>query len=134
MIAIGVAHTAFGPVIFGDLLWPALGEGLFDKTASLAAPSGRRVAFWYMFMGFAVLLLGMLMDGLAARHAASRIAGMGAGVLALVGALMMPASGFWLLLVPARASSPVLAGMSPRPRLSRSNKRFQLARRSAWLH
>lgn len=100
VVAIGVAQCLFGVVVLGDLLLPAVREGLFD-TIGVSSPPERNMAYWFLLLGVMTLMLGGLMD---------RMERAGVGTpgflpwgflgLAVVGCVMSPASGFWLLWVP----------------------------------
>ena len=61
----------------------------------------RMWAFWFLYFGFVLLLVGELLVWLAASgHAVPRFVGWALLARTLVGVVVMPASGFWLMLIP----------------------------------
>lgn len=66
------------------------------------AAAGQRIAFWFVGAGLLLALVGLTVD--AIERDGARLPRMGGIVLlawALAGAVLDPASGFWLLLPPA---------------------------------
>lgn len=100
LVLTGVVHCAAGFVIFGDVLLPILREGVFNtlRPETYVARGG---AFWFFFTGFLVLIFGGLVDEVERRRIEFP-AFLPWSLLAfsIAGCVMMPASGFWLLLVP----------------------------------
>ncbi|MDO8847687.1 MAG: DUF6463 family protein [Coriobacteriia bacterium] len=97
---IGVLHTIVGGMIFGFVL-PGIIESGFFNTVGEGQPDARNAAFWFFFCGFLLILFGGLLD--QTERSGTRIpayVGWGFAAFAVVGAAMMPQSGFWLLLVP----------------------------------
>lgn len=98
LVAIGLLHTVFGVVAFRSV-WEALfQEGLLNTVNRQPL---REAAYWFLFFGFVLLLLGALIDWCEAQQ--SRLpAFLGWGLLAmtLVGVVVMPISGMWLALIP----------------------------------
>ena len=99
LLAIGLLHTAFAVVVFSPV-WAALvREGGWNTVNRQPL---REAAYWFLFFGFVVLLLGALVDWCEAQE--YRLpAFLGWGLLAMTvgGVLVMPLSGMWLALVPA---------------------------------
>jgi len=93
LVALGVAHIAFGMVKYRTPLRDALKAGFI---AQFSAPESRRIAFWFVLFGFPLLLAGHL-----AVHAAVRgdleTLGLVAGhvmVISLIGVAAFPRSPF----------------------------------------
>ncbi|UOQ52553.1 DUF6463 family protein [Hymenobacter cellulosivorans] len=99
LIGIGLLHTVFAIMVFSPI-WAALvREGLLN---TVNRQLQREAAYWFLFFGFVVLLLGALIDWCEAQG--SRLpAFLGWGLLAMtvVGVAVMPVSGMWLALIPA---------------------------------
>ena len=102
LMTVAILHTLFGLVTFRAQWAQLLSAGLFDAVAGDVA---RGKAVWFVLCGIALLLFGLAVDALE-KVAAPMPAAVGAGMLALtlVGILLMPASGFWLLFPPAIAA------------------------------
>jgi hypothetical protein len=102
LMVVAVLHTAFGLVVFRAQWAQLLEAGLFDGVAGDVA---RGKAVWFVLFGIALLLVGLVVDALE-KLAAPMPAAVGAGLLllALVGVLLMPGSGFWLVFPPAIAA------------------------------
>jgi hypothetical protein len=115
MMGIAALHTLFGVVVFGGTLLTLVREGL---VATIDAQYDRGAAFWFLYTGFTLGLLGAWMDECEAEG--RRFPGyLVVSLAALVGAgaLIMPRSGFWLLIPPVlgaiarnRRSLPARAG------------------------
>lgn len=98
--ALGVGHTIWGLVAYHDQvggivrdLPGAVGDGIFDKRHSRDA---RASAFWFLFVGPMVALLGELHDSAEAnadRHA-QRVAGASVLAVGVAGEVTIPRSGF----------------------------------------
>lgn len=100
VVAIAVVHFLFGLVMFGDLIAPAVREGFFN-TIGEAHPAERNMAYWFLMLGFVTLMLGVMIDRVE-RAGIGIPAFLPWGFLAftVVGCVMSPASGFWLMWVP----------------------------------
>jgi Family of unknown function (DUF6463) len=97
--AVGVLHTLFGLVGFRGLWSELLREGLVN---TVHGQPEREFAFWFLFLGIWAILLGALVHRWEVEH--GRLPGFfGWSLLAITIAMLvpMPASGAWLLLVPA---------------------------------
>lgn len=95
--AVAVIHTAAVVSFYGDGLGDIVGDGMFH--AAPEATGTPDAAFWYLFSGVGVLILAYLIHwietnarGLLPPVAWSLV------VLAGVGVLVKPTSGFWALL------------------------------------
>ena len=101
MIGVGVMHSLIGFILYGTTLREIIGAGVWD-TLHPGMPA-RYLAFWFMFAGVAAMLIGYLADWIE-RHARGALPhGLGWTLLgiALVGAIVTPISGFWLVFPPA---------------------------------
>lgn len=100
LVAIGVVHTLVGLAFFGDVAGPILRDGVFNTVGPHTSPD-RGIAFWYFMNGFLVLIVGGLLHHLErAGVGAPRFLAWSLLGLAVVGCVMIPASGFWLLFIP----------------------------------
>jgi len=102
LVIIGIIHNLFGIVAGWRVLLDATSAGLIGAWDS---PSTRGL-FWFLVTGFALIAIGLL----AARLERSGVAIPWSfivllGLLTLTGVVLMPASGFWLLLFPVTASA-----------------------------
>jgi hypothetical protein len=99
LIAAAVIHTLFG-VWFGRAALVAMArDGFFN---SVDPHRDRQLVFWFIFAGLALLLLGHLVCW-AAAQAVRLPAFLGWELLALAVAcgVLMPVSGWFLILIPA---------------------------------
>jgi len=102
LMAVAVLHTAFGLVVFRAQWVQLVQAGLFDGVAGDAT---RGKAVWFVLFGIALLLFGLVVDAME-KVAAPMPAAVGTGmlILTLLGVLLMPGSGFWLVFPPAIAA------------------------------
>ncbi|MCP4539668.1 MAG: molecular chaperone GroEL [Chloroflexi bacterium] len=100
LIGIGVVHSIGGFLFFGPILSALFNEGLFN-TITVSGDIGREAAFWFLFGGFMVMIIGGLVDRLErlGEHLPAFL-GWSFAALTILGAIIMPASGFWLLIIP----------------------------------
>lgn len=100
ILAIAALHTLFGFVVFGNIVMALIGDGLFD---AVGATPMRGAVVWFLLAGFFMATTGMVVDVMEANGLQNRLAPVGCLLLAisLLGIALMPASGFWLMLVPA---------------------------------
>jgi hypothetical protein len=95
---IGILHSIFGLVVFRGILGGLLREGLLN---TVDMQPDRNAAFWFLFGGFALLIIGGLIDWAEKKKLAlPSFLRWGFAVLTVVGCVIMPKSGFWLLIVP----------------------------------
>lgn len=99
LMVIGVIHSVVGFVEGRGIIGELFREGLFN---SVNDQPERQAAFWFLFGGFVIIIMGGCIDWIERRDIEmppflkwSFLA------LIIVGCVMIPASGFWLLLVPA---------------------------------
>jgi hypothetical protein len=101
ILVIAVIHTVFGAVAFRGVAAPVLREGVFNSVR-IQDTSERTVAFWFFISGLLLFIVGGLVDQ-SERLRIRLPAFLQWGLLALaaIGSVLMPASAFWLLFVPA---------------------------------
>ena len=98
VLGIAAAHTLFGVVFFRRTVLTLVDEGL---VATVRDQADRGAVFWFFYTGFALALVGAWMNE---RETEGRpfpgylVASLAA--LTAAGALIMPRSGFWLLIPP----------------------------------
>jgi hypothetical protein len=105
LMATGVVHQLVGVLVglgLGDELG---GRNLFAEiagaggVAAIEPDLGRMTLFWFLFFGFAMLMLGSLMHHNERRgQVLPESLGWQMGALAIAGGLLIPASGFWLII------------------------------------
>lgn len=98
LVIIGIIHNLFGIVVGWRVLLDAADAGLIGVWDT--QPAHGRI-FWFLVTGFALIAIGLL----ATRLERSGVAIPWSfivlfGLLTLTGVVLMPASGFWLLLFP----------------------------------
>lgn len=102
LIAVSALHTAFAVVVFHPVLLDIARRGVFN-TVGRDPRTG--AAVWFVLFGAAMFGTGLAISALeqAVPQALPRSLGWSLLALALLGVLLMPASGFWLALPPAFA-------------------------------
>jgi hypothetical protein len=102
LLAIAGLHTVYAGVFFHQPLLELLQRGLFDsvgREARLGAP------VWFVLAGALMAVLGLAVSGLERAGQAATLRQLGWALLALVlvSLVLMPRSGFWLVLAVAVA-------------------------------
>ncbi len=98
VIVIGMVHSVFGFIAFRDIL-VELGKELLLN--SVDGQPDREAAFWFLFTGFALLIMGGLIHWVEQRQLTLPLfLKWSFLVITLLGCFIMPKSGFWLLFVP----------------------------------
>ena len=98
VIGIGSIHTVFGLVAFRQIVGTLAGEWLIN---TVNGELDRERAFWFLFTGFAWLILGALINWLEIhRETLPAFLGWSFLVMTALGVLVMPVSGFWLFWAP----------------------------------
>lgn len=100
---IAILHLATGPVFYSDSLHSIWQGGLVNAVLrDPAAEPLRSGGYWYVGTGLAVLSLGLVVSWSSRRHheVPRRLGWLLLGTT-VYGVLLMPSSGFWLLLIPA---------------------------------
>lgn len=105
LMGVSAIHTLFAVVVFRAQLADILGRGVYDTVGE--DPMAGAVA-WFLLFGFVLAIAGLAIHHLE-RSGSPLPRSLGAAVLALavLGIVLMPASGFWLALPAAFA---MLAG------------------------
>lgn len=102
IIVIGILHTAFGLIGFTPTLMDIANNGLFN---GVGADPMRGATVWFLFAGFFMLTTGLATDKLEELGAAATLKKLGIALMIIVilGVVLMPVSGFWLMFPPAIA-------------------------------
>jgi hypothetical protein len=102
LIAIAVLHTVMGPVFYSQQVTDVLQAGVFN---SIIPPYwDRNAAFWYFVFGAMLAVYGAMTQWLLNTiGSVPRFWGWSFLALCVAGVIFMPASGFWLGLLPAVA-------------------------------
>ncbi|WP_212002982.1 DUF6463 family protein [Chitinophaga sp. HK235] len=99
LTGIGIIHSIFGLIAFRNILGQLFREGLFN---TVTTQFDRNAAFWFLFAGFILILLGIFMDDAEKKqHPIPRALGWGLLMITLPSVVILPASGLWLLFIPA---------------------------------
>jgi hypothetical protein len=113
VLAIGALHTAVGLVMFRRTLAELVADGIVNTVHGQPV---REFAFWFLFFGLLAMLLGALIDW-CEQEPRPLPAFLGLSLLALFVACVtiMPASGGWLIAVPAWGALRQARGTAARP-------------------
>ena len=103
LIGVALGHTLVGLMMGGSGLVKIAQQGLFN-TVTAAEPLTRMVV-WFLFCGAVLALLGMAVHALerSEHFGGARALGIGTALVTLTGLILMPLSGFWLVIPPAIA-------------------------------
>lgn len=104
VMAVGALHTLLGLVVFAPQLRELLAAGGWNALGD--RDPMRSLAFWFLFGGLYALLIGALADWIerATGGPLPRVFGWTLLGSTVVGAVLAPVSGFWLLVPPAVAA------------------------------
>jgi len=113
IVVIGILHTIVGLIGLRSILAVLLNEGIVN---TVNQQPEREMAFWCLFFGFLVIVFGGLIDWCEAQEVKLPLfLGWGLLTIAVMGAMIMPISGFWLLIIPSigviRQKSPTKANV-----------------------
>ena len=101
LIGIGVLHTVFG-AFQGYSLLSQISRTTFSTETGrqLVTALGKEFIFWFLFGGFVMLILGHLLAWIEKRlnHPLPSFVGWELLVLSVIGLVILPVSGFWLVL------------------------------------
>ena len=100
VMAVAIGHTIVGLIVFGPALRTFFDGGIVNTITAGQNP-GREAAFWFLFTGFAILVIGGLVDYLEKHDLAIPLfVGVSTAILTIIGIIVMPMSGFWLMIIP----------------------------------
>jgi len=99
LIGVGAGHLVVGVVLFHAPVAAMLRDGIVNSVP-LGTAFDRQAAFWFLLASPLTFLLGHLTNRALEHHDAQlvRVVGWNLLGIATVGVVMMPVSGFWLLL------------------------------------
>ena len=98
LIIIGIIHTIFGLGVGYGIFGEMIREGLFN---TVVEQFERNAAFWFLYAGLVLILLGLLLDWCERTFGATpRFLGWGLLALTVPGVVIMPQSGLWLIFIP----------------------------------
>ena len=99
LFAVGVIHSLFGIFFMRSTLATLWSEGLLNTVNGQPA---REAVFWFLCTGIMLLITGVLIDQLEhERLVIPRFVTWSFAVLTVIGVVVMPISGIWLLIPPA---------------------------------
>lgn len=97
LLGVAAIHTLFALVVFREPLLQLVSRGLVNAVGH--DPMSNAVT-WFVLFGAAMAMLGQAVDAAEQRGQVPGSLGVSVLALTLVGVVLMPASGFWLLLPP----------------------------------
>ena len=102
LIGVSIIHTLFAVVVFGKILLSVVQRGVFNTVGT--DPMVGAVV-WFVLFGAALFICGLIVSTLERSSPSPLPKSLGWSLLALatLGAILMPASGFWLVFPPAIA-------------------------------
>ncbi len=102
IIVVSAIHTVFALAIFGNVLAAILKRGVFNTVGN--DPMTGAVV-WFVLFGAMLFIYGLLVDAIEKNSSGQLPENIGWSLLAIgiIGIVLMPASGFWLIFPPAIA-------------------------------
>jgi len=100
LIATGIIHNVVGLLAGWPILKGIAAAGFVNAIGAGPEDMDRNAIFWFLFSGFLLMMLGRMMQDSIRQQQQPVPASLGYQLLvsALIGCLLMPASGFWLVL------------------------------------
>ncbi len=97
-IATGLIHVISGIVSYYQPVVDMLQSGLFN---SIQQQDDRELAFWYFMLGLFIMIVGHMMNWLVRKHGLQLPASVGwyLAMFSLAGIIIMPDSGFWVVIL-----------------------------------
>lgn len=100
LIGIAIAHSMVGIILYRPILNILVKDRVFN-TIVLGGNPNRESAFWFLYAGFMLLLIGGFVDYLERLDLDIPLFVIIVfSTLTVMGAIVMPISGFWLLIPP----------------------------------
>ncbi|MFD0740223.1 DUF6463 family protein [Lysobacter koreensis] len=91
---VALGHTVVGITFFGSVYRELLASGLYNSITSEKAG----LAAWFALFGAVLFVVGMLLSALEANGSPiPRSVGVALLLLTVLGVVLMPVSGFWLM-------------------------------------
>lgn len=92
---VALGHTAVGVTFFGSVYRELLASGLYNSITSDKAG----LAVWFALFGVVLFVAGMLLSALESSNSGiPRSVGVALLLLTVLGVVLMPVSGFWLMI------------------------------------
>lgn len=92
---VALGHTAVGIAFFGSVYRELLASGLYNSITSEKAG----LAVWFALFGVVLFVAGMLLSALESSNSViPRSVGVSLLLLTVLGVVLMPVSGFWLMI------------------------------------
>lgn len=100
IVTVSIVHTIFAVVVFPEVIWQIFLDGVFD---SIGVDPLRGAVAWFLLFGFVLFGLGLAINTIEEMSNGDVPASIGFSLLfvILLGIVLMPISGFWLVLPPA---------------------------------
>ena len=96
LIATGILHNVVGFIMGWSVLTDIVRSGFIN---SINSDMDRNAIFWFLFAGFMLIMFGKLIQHyLEAGWPLPKWVGLSLLAMAVIGCVMMPISGFWLVL------------------------------------
>jgi hypothetical protein len=97
LIFVAILHTLFAAVVFGKVFLDIVQRGVFNTVGQDPMTAA---AVWFLLFGAVLALMGMAIHTLEQgdNFTSARAIGVGTLLLAILGIVLMPDSGFWLAL------------------------------------
>jgi hypothetical protein len=97
LILVAILHTLFAGVFFGKVFLNIVQGGVFDTVGQDPMTSA---AVWFLLFGAVLTLMGMAIHTLeqSSNFSSARAIGAGTLLMTILGIVLMPDSGFWLVL------------------------------------
>ncbi|MBT9312059.1 DUF6463 family protein [Leptothoe kymatousa] len=100
LIFIAIAHSIIGCILYRSALNLLIKDRVFNTIALTGNPN-RSSAFWFLYSGFLLLLIGYFVDYLEQLELDIPLPCVAIlSSLVAMGVIVMPVSGFWLLIAP----------------------------------
>lgn len=97
LILVAILHTLFAATVFGKVFLNIMQRGVFNTVGNDPMTAA---AVWFLLCGAVLALMGMAIHTLEqnSNFTSARAIGIGTLLLAILGIVLMPVSGFWLAL------------------------------------